>query len=89
MTSGASMPMVKLSFISSFRAALGGAESLEIEATTLRQLMRTLLVKYPRMQEHLDAGIAVAINGQIYRDSWDVEIPEGAEVYLMPRMQGG
>jgi hypothetical protein len=41
------------------------------------------------MQKHLDTGIALAIDGQIYRDNWEVEIPEGAEVYLMPRIQGG
>ena len=43
------MPMVKLNFISSFRPALGGADSLEVEAKTLRELMRILVAKYPRM----------------------------------------
>ena len=81
--------MVNVSFTSSFRLALGGAEALEIEATTLRELMRTLVAKYPRMQSHIDDGIVLAINGEIYRDNWDVEIPVGAEVFLMPRIQGG
>ncbi|MEE4145603.1 MAG: MoaD/ThiS family protein [Halieaceae bacterium] len=83
------MPLVKVSYMSSLRSALGGAESLEIEATTLRQLMSKLLAKYPRLQKHLDEGIALAVNGEIYRDNWDVEIREGTEVYLMPRIQGG
>ncbi len=81
--------MVKVSFISSFRPALGGADSLEIKAATLRELMRKLVEQYPRMQNHLDEGIALAIDGQIYRDNWDVEIPDGSEVFLMPRIQGG
>lgn len=83
------MPMINVSFISSFRPALGGADGLEIEATTLRELMRILVAKYPRMQSHIDDGIVLAINGEIYRDNWDVEIQEGSEVYLMPRIQGG
>ena len=83
------MPMVNVSFISSFRAALGGAEGLEIEATTLRELMRIIVAKYPSMQSHIDKGIVLAINGEIYRDNWDVEIPGGSEVFLMPRIQGG
>ena len=83
------MPTVNVTYLSAFRPALGGAESLEIQAKTLRELMRKILKKYPRMQKHLDAGIALAIDGQIYRDDWDVEIPEGAEVYLMPRITGG
>lgn len=81
--------MVKVSFISSYRPAFGGAEGLEIEAKTLRELMRIIVAKYPRMQSHIDDGIVLAINGEIYRDNWDVEIEAGAEVFLMPRIQGG
>jgi molybdopterin converting factor small subunit len=83
------MPLVKVSFISSFRSALDGAESLEIQAKTLRELMSKLLASYPRLQKHLDEGIALAIDGEIYRDNWDVELKDGAEVFLMPRLQGG
>ena len=81
--------MINVNFTSSFRAALGGGDGLEIEATTLRELMRILVAKYPRMQDHIDDGMVLAINGEIYRDNWDVEIAEGSEVYLMPRIQGG
>lgn len=81
--------MVNVNFISSFRSALGGADALEIEATTLRELMRIIVAKYPSMQSHIDKGIVLAINGEIYRDNWDVEIQDGSEVYLMPRIQGG
>ena len=81
--------MVNVSFISSFRPALGGADALEIEAATLRELMRILVAKYPSMQSHIDKGIVLAIDGEIYRDNWDVEIEDGSEVYLMPRIQGG
>ncbi|MCB1696284.1 MAG: MoaD/ThiS family protein [Halioglobus sp.] len=81
--------MVNVRFISSFRPALGGADGLQIEATTLRELMRIVVAKYPRMQGHIDDGIVLAINGEIYRDNWDVEIQAGSEVYLMPRIQGG
>lgn len=41
------------------------------------------------MSQHLEAGIAVAIDGQIYRDDWGKEIPTDAEIYLLPRIQGG
>ena len=83
------MSLVRVTFISSVRPALGGSDALELAATSLRALMRIITSKSPRMQKHLDDGSALAINGQIYRDNWDVEIPEGAEVYLMPRIQGG
>ena len=83
------MATVKVSYMSSFRPALDGAESLAIEAASLRELMRKIVSKYPRMQKHIDEGIALAINGQIYRDNRDVELQDGSEVYLMPRIQGG
>ena len=89
LNAGCVVPMVHVSFISFYRPALGGAAALEIEATTLRELMRKLVAKYPRMQSHIDDGLVLAINGQVYRDTLDVEIPDGSEVYLMPRIHGG
>ena len=83
------MAQVKVTFMSSLRPALGGAAALDMEAGTLRELMRKLVRKYPRLQQHIDEGIALAVNGEIYRDNWEVKIADGAEVYLMPRLQGG
>jgi len=71
------------------RDAVGGVASIQIEAATIRELMAKLVERYPRIQRHLDAGIAVAINGDIFRDEWSTAIPADAEVVLMPRIQGG
>ena len=81
---------MKVSLSGVLRAAAGGAENIEIEATTIRDLMDRLLDRYPAMQEHVaDGGIAVSIDGQIYRDTLGQPIPEGAEVFLLPRLAGG
>jgi len=37
----------------------------------------------------LERGVAVAIDGKLYRDSWLQPVPDGAEVFLMPRVAGG
>ena len=72
------------------RAALGGAESLDVEAATIRELLGKLVERYPDVQRHLDQdGIAVSINGDIYRDAWSSRIPPDSEVFLLPRIQGG
>lgn len=81
--------MVKLSATSTFHAALGSKDPVEIEASTIRQLLIVLVEQYPRMQDHLDEGVAVAVEGEIYRDNWDRAIPPGSEVFLIPRIQGG
>lgn len=62
---------------------------VEIEARTIRELLNKIVERYPRMNQHLEAGIAVSIDGEIYRDDWAIEIPANSEVFLLPRIQGG
>ncbi len=80
---------VQVSLNGALRAGANGAESIEIEAATIRELLTKLVERYPDMQDHLDRGIAVAIDGVIYRDDWTQKIPKGSEVFLMPRIEGG
>lgn len=80
---------MQVSLNGSLRSGAGGASTLEIEANTIRELLERLVDRHPDMQEHLDQGIAVAINGEVYRDDWTVKIPSDAEVVLLPRIQGG
>lgn len=81
--------MLTVSLTGSLRDATDGAASIQVEAVTVRELLRKLVERYPRMQKHLDEGIAVSVNGEIYRDNRDLEIPEDAEIFLLPRIQGG
>ena len=71
--------MVTVSLSSGFSAAADGAATVEIEAATVRELLRRLVERYPRMEALFDEGVAVSINGDIYRDIRDLPIPEGAE----------
>ena len=71
------------------RSAAGEAASIEIEAGNIRELLRKLVEQYPRMDQHFEQGIAVSIDGTIYRDDRDIIIPPGVEVVLLPRIQGG
>ena len=72
-----------------FRAAAGNAESVDLQADTIGELLRRLAVRYPDLQKHLDEGLAVSVNGVIYRDDWSQPIPPDAEVLLLPRIPGG
>ena len=71
------------------RDAVGGAESVRVEGTTIRELLQNLGREHPRMRERIKQGIAIAVDGVIYRDDWDQPIPEGAEVGLLLRIAGG
>ena len=71
------------------RPFAGGAYSVSVEAQTIRELFRILIDQYPGMEPHIKRGVAVSINGQIFRDQWDTSLPQDAEVYLLPRVPGG
>ncbi|MFT6432298.1 MAG: molybdopterin converting factor small subunit [Candidatus Azotimanducaceae bacterium] len=80
---------MEVSLSGSVRDAVDGLASIEIEAKTIRELLTRLIDRYPKLENHLEEGIAVAIDGTIYRDSWETPIPEGSEVFLLPRIVGG
>jgi sulfur-carrier protein len=71
------------------RPFAGGALSVSVSATTIRELFRVLSETYPGMEPHIKRGVAVSINGKIYRDQWDTVLPPDAEIYLLPRVPGG
>jgi molybdopterin converting factor small subunit len=71
------------------RDAVDGAERVQVEGTTIRELLQNLGRRYPGLRERIGQGVAVAIDGNIYRDDWDQPIPEGAEVGLLMRIAGG
>jgi sulfur-carrier protein len=71
------------------RPFAGGASSVSAKARTIRELFRVLTDQYPGMEPHIKRGVAVSINGQIYRDQWDTSLPQDAEIYLLPRIPGG
>lgn len=81
------MPEVEL--FGGLRDAVNGAESVRVDGTTIHELLQNLVREYPTMRERIDQGIAVAIDGVIYRDNWEQPIPEGAEVVLLARIAGG
>ena len=81
--------MLKVSLSGSLRDAAEGAASVSIEAATIRELLRKLIERYPQLQRAVDEGVAVSINGDIFRDNWGEPIPPDAEVFLLPRIQGG
>ena len=69
--------------------APGIAEDAAIDGDGDAALDMGLEAEYPGLKPHIERGIAVSINGRIFRDSWGEKIPENAEVYLLPRIAGG
>ena len=81
--------MVAVTLWGSLAAVAGGKDKLDIEAKDIRELFHKLAEQYPAIEPFINRGIAVAIDGTIYRDTWSKKLPEGAEIFLLPRLAGG
>jgi molybdopterin converting factor small subunit len=81
--------MVEVKLWGALSAVTGGKDRLDIQARDIRELLRKLAEAYPGAEPYVKQGIAVAIDGQLYRDDWSKELPEDGEIFLLPRMSGG
>lgn len=83
------MPIHNVKLWSALRPFAQGVDSVSINARNIRELFMKLEQTYPGMAPFIAQGIAVSVNGTLYRDNWDTTLPQGAEVFLLPRIQGG
>ena len=81
--------MVQVTLSGPLKTAAGGRATVEVEATTIHQLITRLEQDHPKLKPLIERGVAVAIDGQIYRDDWLRPIPPGSEVVVLPRLAGG
>ena len=81
--------MVKVQIFGSLKVATDDKSEVEIDASTLRELLDGLADRYPGIRPQLDRGVSVAIDGRIYNDSWFTPIKDDSEVVLLARLKGG
>lgn len=81
--------MAKVQIFGSLRAATDCKSEVEVDASTLRELLDGLADSYPGLRPQLDRGVSVAIDGRIYNDSWFTPIRDDSEVVLLARLKGG
>ncbi len=81
--------MARVFLGSTLRRFTGGVEEVEIQANTVRSLIKELDGRYPGIGQQLGSGLAVAIDGEIIADALFEPVPEGAEVHFLPAMGGG
>lgn len=81
--------MAHVTLIGNLSQFTGGVTTLDVSATSIRQLFRELSKMFPALAPHLEQGLAVAIDGQIYQDDLLAEISPGSEVHVLPQIAGG
>ena len=83
--------MAHVHFSSAQRRLTGGVADLEVEAATVRELLRKLEEMFPGIKAHLDqtSATAVAVDGDIIPDPMYEPVPPGAEVHFITPLGGG
>jgi molybdopterin synthase sulfur carrier subunit len=67
----------------------GGVSAFEVEARTVRSLIRELEARYPGLGEFVEEQMALAIDGEIFQDALGAEIGADSEIVLIPKISGG
>jgi molybdopterin synthase sulfur carrier subunit len=67
----------------------GGVTEFDLPATSVKQLFELLVERHPSLARHLEEGVAVAIDGQIYQDALLEPIAADSEVFIIPQIAGG
>jgi sulfur-carrier protein len=66
-----------------------GVAEFDLPATSVKHLFALLTERHPALGRHLEEGVAVAIDGQIYQDSLLEPIDPASEVFIIPQIAGG
>ena len=81
--------MARVVLTGNLKRYTGGQAEFDLEAETVRQLFRLLGERHPDLKPHLEHGLAVAIDGQIYQNAFLEPIAPASEVFLLPQLPGG
>ncbi len=81
--------MARVVIFGSLRAFTGGEAEMEIEAATTREVLNKLTARHPALAETIEAGVSLAIDGEVFKEAWFTPIGPEAEVVVMPLMAGG
>ena len=81
--------MARVVLTGSLKNFTGGETEIELDVEDIRGLFRLLGEQYPKLKPHLEEGLAVAIDGQIYQDTLIEPIGPDSEVHVLPQIAGG
>ncbi len=71
------------------RRYTGGVKEFEIEAKTLGGVIKEMDRRFPGLGEHLEEETTVAIDGEIHDVGYYQPVGPGAEVFFIPKLEGG
>ena len=77
-------------FTSGFSARYtGGVREFAIEAKTLRGVIKAMDTQFPGLGQTLEDETTVAIDGELFEIDFLAPVKPGAEVFFIPKIEGG
>ena len=71
------------------RQYTAGVREFEVQAKTVRGVISAMDRLFPGLGEHLEEETSLAVNGVIHEVVYTQVVPAGAEVFFIPRIEGG
>ncbi len=71
------------------RKYTNGVREFEVEAANLRGVITAMEAMFPGLGHALEEETNVAINGELHETGYFQLVPPGAEVFFIPRIEGG
>ena len=82
-------PLIRVHLWSGLRSLAEGKDVVEVRAANIGQMLDELVRVYPGLEEPINAGVSVSIDGKIYAQGLTQQVMEDQEVYLLQRIRGG
>lgn len=72
------------------RRYTGGKKEFDVEAATMRDVIKALDELHPGLGEHLEEETTVAIDGEIHdQPTYFQKVRQGCEIFFIPKLEGG
>jgi molybdopterin converting factor small subunit len=81
--------MARVTLVGNLVQLTGGVSEFALAVASVKDLFEELTARHPALARHLEEGVAVAIDGQIYQDTLLEPIGPDSEVFILPRLAGG
>lgn len=71
------------------RRYTGGVTEFSVQAKNLRGVIKAMDTMFPGLGEHLEEETTVAIDGELHEVGYFQSVRPGAEVFFIPKIEGG
>lgn len=81
--------MVEVNLWPGLRRFTDGVDKVEVEAKNVGEVLAGLVHKFPELDEIIEAGVSVAVDGKIIASGLTETVRSDSEVFIVQQLKGG